>query len=858
MGSPFENLLRHLIKIQYCHVHAKQLVNTHTAKFEGAFVIGSFQGSADGSINGLDPSVMNMDPFNQKKSPFVKPLRPATVEVCSTWLHHFPGILPKHEHLQALSTLTNEAVPDLENWFASLMRHDKPIAEDPSHSSQLAPTLTSHASTEISSEYFDDMEILEGTYIEGSCSFMSEPEQGPQPPHFSQLGWAVPDPPNWSESTSLDPYSSSSSSSLSRFNNWGSVSHSSSLHDEEILAHAASCARDLSSHLRKTCKRESNPEALARDPSRQWQCTRCCGRTFTTKKDWARHEELAFPQKGWVCLVGRTVTNANGTTICSYCPNEQPVLQSNDQHFHSTHSNSLEHCRSGHNKARGGGFYRYQHFVQHFKKIHPGLDPKVFAEQCHFEVENSQFPRNCGFCSATFTTWRNRIDHISEHFEFGGLDMRSWDKEDESTKNPGKRYNHEDDNHPDGVNNGSNGSNDCIDDDNGDDDSGPSDVLSGEWLPEAPEPSGRGYPMPNRSFFTTTVIAAGTNTSSGLRTPSLRGGSTSTFSTFSSFSLPSTNPSTDEILPESDQNGILIRHPRTPPAVYPCTFPFQDCQKTTSCKGTWQTTPPGAENAVTYDSLLPLQVDYAPPNSVRGDSTEAWLFEIPRFTELPSDPLASTLKGVDESNLVHYSWRSASDDMWSDGNYSLTSPFTSPSVANNEIEVSKTVFPLNETETAADRVAAPSSEDQTTQMPVPSSESIILVPKKRRSVSVRSGLPRSASNEQVSNSRREKRNRTKEELDNSEEVNGLIAGFRCRLGNGWVSYILLCQRYVLIIAQCSAETLCNSCIKDVQAHGHNVALRILDMPPPLKQDFFWAKCKRMEQANQAVAKISRD
>jgi len=74
---------------------------------------------------------MNMDLINSKKSPFAKPLKPATVEVCRAWLRHFPGILPKHEQPQAFSVLTNETVPDLEDWFASPMQHAKPQVVPP-------------------------------------------------------------------------------------------------------------------------------------------------------------------------------------------------------------------------------------------------------------------------------------------------------------------------------------------------------------------------------------------------------------------------------------------------------------------------------------------------------------------------------------------------------------------------------------------------------------------------------------------------------------------------------------------------------------------------------------------------------
>jgi hypothetical protein len=458
------------------------------------------------------------------------------------------------------------------------------------------------------------------------------------------------------------------------------------------------------------------------------------------------------------------------------------------------HSNSLERCRAGHNKARGGGFYRYQHFAQHFKKIHPGLDPDIFRDQCHFKVENSQFPRNCGFCSATFTNWRNRIDHISEHFESNGVDMRSWDKGDRSMKTSEMRHNREDDNHPNGGNNGSNVSND---DDNGHDDSGPSDGPSSEWLPEAPEPSDRDYPMSNGSSSATTIIAADTNTSSSHRKPSLTGMGTSDIS---SFSLLSTQLSTQNTPLENSQDSILTQHHRTPPTIYSSAFSLLGCQKTTPCKETWQTSPRGAEIAIAHDSLVPVQVDYAFTNAVREDPMEAGLLATPRFNEFPSNLLGPTLEGVNESIPANYNWGSASDDIRTNGNYSPTFAIPFHSVASNESFVSTTNFHVNRAESTTDRIFTSSSENHTTQTPDPWSESVTHVPRKRRSVSDRSGFHHSASNEQVSNSRREKRNRTKEGLDNSKEVKQLGASFRCRFENRWVSYILFCQRQVLIIS----------------------------------------------------------
>jgi len=192
---------------------------------------------------------------------------------------------------------------------------------------------------------------------------------------------------------------------------------------------------------------------------------------------------------------------------------------------------------------------------------------------------------------------------------------------------------------------------------------------------------------------------------------------------------------------------------------------------------------PGAENVVTNSSLLPLHS--------AGDSREATLFG--SFVELPSNLSDSTLESSDDLNFVHYSHEPTSDDQGirPDGNYSLTSTLTFPPVAhNNEGESSTNVFLVNQAETTADRIDAPSSESQTIQaVPVPSSESVTVGHKRRHSVLDLPGVNCFPSNE-TSNFPREKRPCTDKERENINAVKKLGgACLSCREGKRQVSYL---------------------------------------------------------------------
>lgn len=176
--------------------------------------------------------------------------------------------------------------------------------------------------------------------------------------------------------------------------------------------------------------------------------------------------------------------------------------------------------------------------------------------------------------------------------------------------------------------------------------------------------------------------------------------------------------------------------------------------------------------------------DLLPTN--QGDSTEARPFETPRRTIEHSFGFPdSTFEGVDDAELGNHNYEPANDGgISSVVDYSLTFSSTFPFDQS-----------VNETEAAANRIAAPSPENQTTQVRGPRPESLTLAPKRRRSVPDQLGFGYFIGNEQAfeqaSHLHRANRAPTKEEHDNTEAVKRIGACLNCKGAKKRVSCISL-------------------------------------------------------------------
>jgi hypothetical protein len=340
---------------------------------------------------------------------------PQAIKFYKNWLQTYPHIFPKPEHLGALAILTEESLPNVEAWFAFKFRQANGFLHDQTSLPSSAPSLTFQSSHETSSEPvprsshpFADI-IASDTFSSSISTF----DDTSLPEH--SLENHIPEVTSYFDQDSAEVNEPEDVASTIP----GSKDAATHRH---CLAMAASAASDRSNDLGKACVKTHRKQNLDRNPRRPWQCTRSCGKNYNNKKNWVRHETLAYPQKGWVCTVGESVS-VNGRSICSYCPPGERAI-----HVDELHENSRNRCESGRKNARKGGFYRYQHFVQHFNNNHPALDPKDFAKQSYFTVKDSAFPRICGFCGEELRTWQKRLNHISDHFEHDGMNMHQWNR----------------------------------------------------------------------------------------------------------------------------------------------------------------------------------------------------------------------------------------------------------------------------------------------------------------------------------------------------------------------------------------------------------------------------------------------
>lgn len=146
---------------------------------------------------------------------------------------------------------------------------------------------------------------------------------------------------------------------------------------------------------------------------RIFACT-FCPDTFKTKYDWARHEKsIHIDVDVWVCSPKDGTTNEPFTNkiICVYCSSTDPTPQHLQEHNHQA-------CDQISRK-----FSRKDHLVQHLRATH-GLtnipDLSSWREDLHL------FTCRCGFCGSNLGSWKERVDHLTQHFR-QGLTREQWD-----------------------------------------------------------------------------------------------------------------------------------------------------------------------------------------------------------------------------------------------------------------------------------------------------------------------------------------------------------------------------------------------------------------------------------------------
>lgn len=173
----------------------------------------------------------------------------------------------------------------------------------------------------------------------------------------------------------------------------------------------------------RICLHASSELAPPRDKSELYQCTLGCGARFCSSDDWRKHEEVTFPQEGWLCALEPSIRNGTddgGTiTTCAYCG----LMRPSPSHIFETHSD-ITLCHQKSFGDPGKIHYTEQGFRQHFQGLHSAIPFEDHRGPSHFRIQ-SRFPRACGFCDHHFYDWEERISHIGAHFE-EGKELSEW------------------------------------------------------------------------------------------------------------------------------------------------------------------------------------------------------------------------------------------------------------------------------------------------------------------------------------------------------------------------------------------------------------------------------------------------
>ncbi|GAD98764.1 homeobox and C2H2 transcription factor, putative [Paecilomyces variotii No. 5] len=171
---------------------------------------------------------------------------------------------------------------------------------------------------------------------------------------------------------------------------------------------------------RKERRRRRKPSATSSALSQQktrgariFQCT-FCSDSFPAKYDWQRHEKsLHLALDKWTCAPEGGIVFRNGQALCAFCR----VLDPNEDHLESHNYSS---CQEKTLQERT--FYRKDHLNQHLRLMH---NVKFDSSMESWKSATTELKSRCGFCSAQFTTWKDRVDHLAVHFK-NGADMRQW------------------------------------------------------------------------------------------------------------------------------------------------------------------------------------------------------------------------------------------------------------------------------------------------------------------------------------------------------------------------------------------------------------------------------------------------
>jgi len=159
------------------------------------------------------------------------------------------------------------------------------------------------------------------------------------------------------------------------------------------------------------------------EDTNSYYCTFCV-KQLKGRYEWKRHEATHVVAIQWTCMPNNEAVIQNK---CVFCQAHYPSLEHLEEH-------NIQACLDRPLSTRV--FSRKDHLSQHAKQAHLSKQETHSSSSSGFnvppswmsEVDSSEFAPGilwCGFCRTDLSSWTERIDHISSHFQEGAK-MVNW------------------------------------------------------------------------------------------------------------------------------------------------------------------------------------------------------------------------------------------------------------------------------------------------------------------------------------------------------------------------------------------------------------------------------------------------
>lgn len=160
-----------------------------------------------------------------------------------------------------------------------------------------------------------------------------------------------------------------------------------------------------------------------------------CGSSYSTKYEWKRHEESVHASPTtWICLPSGW---SHSLQKCPFCSEVSPALG---------HMSIHDHCDCLKKPESERAFNRKDHLQQHIRRVHwkrcsgqpvDLADTLKAWERPAPPLLPGDPALHCGFCGWSFESWKDRVEHVADHFR-ERLDLSMWwaDRKDNTRQFP--------------------------------------------------------------------------------------------------------------------------------------------------------------------------------------------------------------------------------------------------------------------------------------------------------------------------------------------------------------------------------------------------------------------------------------